>query len=76
MQFIVIHHEHDGFYFILKKHLKLSQKNDFWLILTGFWFTPSYTLWITTQSSAKLNVQWRYIIVVSFISVAFVIVKL
>ena len=48
----------------------------FWLILRGFWFTPSYALWVTPQSSAKLNVLWRYIIVVSFISVAFVVVKL
>ena len=48
----------------------------FWLILRGFWFMPSYALWFTPQSSAKLNVLWRCIIVVSFISVAFVVVKL
>ena len=48
----------------------------FWLILRGFWFMPSYALWVTPQSSAKLNVLWRYIVVVSFISVAFVVVKL
>ena len=48
----------------------------FWPILRGFWFTPSYALWVTPQSSATLNVLQRYIIMVSFISVAFVIVKL
>ena len=76
MQCIVMHQPYDGFHFILKNHLKLSQKLIFWLILRGFWFTPSYTLWVTPQSSAKLNVLWRYIIVVSFISVAFVVLKL
>ena len=66
----------DGFSFILKKHPKSSQKTPiFWLILKGFWFTPSYALWVTPQSSAKLNVLLRYIIVVRFISVAFVVVK-
>ena len=44
--------------------------------MRGFWFTPSYALWVTPQSSAKLSILWRYIIVVSFISVAFVVVKL
>ena len=48
----------------------------FWLILRGSWFASSYALWVTPQSSAKLNVLWRYIIVVSFISVVFVIAKL
>ena len=47
----------------------------FWLILRGFWFMPSYALWVTPQSSANLNVLSRYIIVVSFISVIFVVVK-
>ena len=37
---------------------------------------PSYTWWVTPQSSAKLNVFWSYIAVVSYISVAFVIFKL
>ena len=48
----------------------------FWLILRGFLFTPSYALWVTPQFSTKLNVLWRYIIVGSFISVAFLVVKL
>ena len=72
-----MHQTCDGFYFILKKHLKLSQKNPIcWLILRGFWFTPSYAQWLTPQSSAKFNFLWRYILVVSFISLAFVAVKL
>ena len=71
-----MHQEYHSFHFILKKHLKLSQKLIFWLILRGFWFTPSYRLWVKLQSSAKLNFLWWYIIVVSFISVAFVVVKL
>ena len=37
---------------------------------------PSYALWVTSQSFAKLIVLWRYIIVASFISVAFVVFKL
>ena len=37
---------------------------------------PSYALWVKPQSSAKLNVLWRYRIVVSFISVVFVVAKL
>ena len=45
----------------------------FWLILRGFWFTSFYALWVILQSSTKLNVLWRCIIVVSFISVAFVL---
>ena len=36
---------------------------------------PSYVLSVTPQSSAKLNVLWIYRLVVSFISVAFVVVK-
>ena len=64
------------FYFILKKNLKLSQKIDFLGHFERFWFMPSYALWVTPQSSAKSNVLRRCIIVVSFISVAFVVVKL
>ena len=37
---------------------------------------PVYALRVTPKSSAKLNVLWWYIIVVSFISVAVVVVKL
>ena len=48
----------------------------FWLFFSGFCFTLSYTLWVIPQSSANLNFLWRYIIVVSFISVAFVVIKL
>ena len=51
-------------------------KPIFWLILKGFWFTPSYTLRVTPQSSGKFYFLWRYILVVSFISLPFVAVKL
>ena len=64
------------FFFFLKKHLKLSQKTIFWLILIGFWFTSSYALWVTPQSSAKFNFLRRYRLVVSFISLASVALKL
>ena len=67
---------HDGFYFILKKHLKLSQKIDFLAHLRGLWFTTSYALSVTPQPSAKLNPLWRYIIMISFIIGAFAIVRL
>ena len=64
------------FILFLKKHLKLSKKKwIFWLILRGFWFMPSYVLSVTPQSSAKVNVLWIYRLVVSFISVAFAVVK-
>ena len=72
---IVMHQAYDGFYFILKKHLKLSQNINFlanferFLVYT-FLHPTSYT-----QSSAKLNVIWRYIIMASFISVTFVVIK-
>ena len=36
----------------------------------------SYTLSFRPQSSAKLKVLWRYMILVSFISIAFVVAKL
>ena len=62
--------------FFLKSTRNWARKTIFWLILRGFWFTPSYALWITPQSSAKFNLLWRYILMISFISLAFVAVKL
>ena len=50
-----------------KEMVKIGPKN---------WFTLFYTLSFMPQSSAKLKLLWRYIIVVSFISIAFVVAKL
>ena len=61
-----MHQAYDGFHFILKKHLELSQKKNFWLVLRDFWFRLSCALWVTPQSSANLKILWTYIIVVSF----------
>ena len=77
MQCNVMHQECGGFYFILKKHLELSQKTDFlahferflvYALLRPVSYTP-----IFCQIKCLMG---RYIIVVSFISVAFVAVKL
>ena len=76
MQCNIMHQTCDNFHFILKKAWNWSRKTIFWLILRGFWFTTFYVLWVTPQSLAKLNTLWRYIIVVRFISVAFVVVEL
>ena len=50
------------------------------LIFCSFWkfflFMPSYTLWVMAQDFAKWKTLLRYISVVSFISIAFVVVKL
>ena len=42
-----------------------------WHIFRGFWFTPSYTLWVTPQFLVKWEVPLRCII----ISIAFVVLK-
>ena len=65
-----------GFYWSIKKWSKLGQKVDFLFILRVFLFMPSYTLWVTPQDFAKWKTLLRYISVVSFISIAFVVVKL
>ena len=64
------------FYWSIKKWSKLGQKADFLLILRVFLFMPSYTLWVMPQDFAKWKALLRYISVASFISVAFVGVKL
>ena len=58
---------------ILKNKVK---KLIFWLILRGFLFTLAYTLRVTLKFLAKLKFLSRYIILVSFISIAVVVVKL
>ena len=58
------------------KWSKLRRKLYFLLILWVFLLKPSYTLWITPQDFAKWKTLLRYISVVSFISVAYVVVKL
>ena len=42
----------------------------------GFLDTSSYALWVTPQFLAKWKVSGRYISVVSFMNIAFVVVKL
>ena len=64
-----------GFYWSIKKWSKLGQKADFLLILRVFLFMPSYTPWVTPQDFAKWKTLLRYISVISFISIAFVVVK-
>ena len=72
----MIHQIYYGFYWSIKKWLKLGQKADFLLILSVFLFMPSYTLWVTPQDFAKWKTLLSYISVVSFISIAFAVVKL
>ena len=61
------------FYLFLKNTWNWAKKTIFWHILRGFWFTPSYALWVTPQSCAIFSFLWRYIVVVSFITLAFVL---
>ena len=63
-----------GFYWSIKKWSELRQKS-FWLILWAFLFMSSCTLWVTLQDFAKWKTL-RCIFVISFISIAFVVVKL
>ena len=62
-----------SFYWSIKKWSKLGY---FWLNLRVFLFTPSYTLWDKTQDFPKWKAFLRYISVVNFISIAYVVVKL
>ena len=60
-----------------KEKLKIGPKNSFFLLaFRGFSITPSYALRVTPQFLAKWKVWWRYITLVSFISIAFVVAKL
>ena len=54
----------------------MGQKAEFLLILKVFTFIPSYTLWVTPQDFTNWKTLLRYISVVSFISIAFMVVKL
>ena len=53
-----------------------TKKLIFWLILRGFLYISSDTLWVTPQDFAKLKTLLRYIFVVSFISITYVVLKL
>ena len=65
------------FFWSIDKWLKLSQKIDsFWFILIIFLFKTSYTLWVTSQGFAKWETSLRYKSVLSFISIAYVVVEL
>ena len=72
----VKHRISHGFGCSLEIYQNEAKKLIFWLILAGFWFTPSYALWFTPQSFVKLKVLWRYIISVRFMSITFAVVKL
>ena len=62
-----------GLYWSIKIWSKLGDKM-FWL--RGFSFTPLYTLWFSPQDFAKWKTLLRYIFVVTFISITYVVVKL
>ena len=64
-----------GFIKVLRKDQNWAKILIFWLILGGF-LASSYTLWISSQDFAKWNTLLRYISVVSFIIIAYVVVKL
>ena len=53
-----------------------AKKLILWHFLGFFWFTPFYTLWVMPNFLVKWEVSLKYIITVSFISIAFVVVKL
>ena len=62
---------------IPKKFLKNSPKKlILWLVFRIFSTTPFYALRAMPQFLAKWKVSWRYIILESFISIAFVVGKL
>ena len=56
--------------------VKFGQKANYLVHFKSFSFIPSYTLWVTPQDSAKWKTLLRYISVVSFLRVAFAVVKL
>ena len=57
------------FYWCIKNWLKLGQKIDFLV-------TPSYTLWVMPQDFAKWKTSLRYTFVLSFINIAYAVVRL
>ena len=61
---------------ILKIPKNSAEKLNFWLIFGSFLIPPSYALLVTPQFFAKLKVLWRCTILVSFIFIAFLVVKL
>ena len=63
----------DGLY---RKGLKWAKKLTFWAIFRPFSFTPSYALWVTPKFSASWKVLLRYIILISFIIIPFLVLKL
>ena len=82
MQCKVMHQIFNSFYSILKKWSKLGQKTDFLAHFERFFVYYTllrlmiYAPIFSQILMEKPNVLWRYIMVVSFISVAFVVVKL
>ena len=58
---------------VLRNGQNWAKKLIFWLILRGFLFTLSYTLWVTSQDFANWKTLLRYIFVVRVW--AYVVVK-
>ena len=54
----------------------MGQKIDFLTHFGRVLFTPSNTLWVTPQDFIKWKTLWRYILVVNFVSIAYVVGKL
>ena len=62
---------------IPKNFSKTHPKSSFlWLVFRVFLTTLFYALRATSKFLAKWKVSWRYIILTSFISIAFVVAKL
>ena len=64
------------FFEVLRNYLNWAWKLIFWLTLRVFLFMLSYTIWDTHQDFAKWKPLLRWISVVRFISIAYVVVKL
>ena len=54
----------------------MGQKIDFLTHFGRVLFTPSNTLWVTPHDFIKWKTLWRYILVVNFVSIAYVVGKL
>ena len=71
-----MHQVYDGFHFVLKKTPEMKAKIDFLAHFERFLVYTFLRPMSSTTIFFKLNVLWRYIIVVSSLRAAFVVVKL
>ena len=65
-----------GFYWSIKKWQKSGQTADFLAHFNSFLLLPTCNLWVMPQDFAKWKTFLRYISAVSFIRIAFVVLKL